>query len=665
MARSVRSAAVAAACAAGMAAALSGAASSAQSTGQAGQPAPRQTPVFRASTNLVQVDAYPTRDGRIIEGLTVKDFQVSEDGKPQTIESVEFVRIEPNTPEAMRSDPNTQEEGNRLAADPRSRVFVIFLDHFHSSLAGSYATARPIVTMLNRLLTPTDLFGVATALMQPRELILGRLTTTIEDQLQRNWTWGLQRGVLALEPDEQRLVGCYGDRVALIVTDRTREDRTLASLSQFVRYLGALREARKALIVLSRGWTLYEPDQGTLQALLTPERSGVPQMGVATGGKLSNSPPNQPGMADWNWCATEVARAFNLDNRKRYRELIDEANRNNVAFYPVNTDGLASGERAETLMSLAENTDGLASMTNDFNAGLRRIADDVSAYYLLAYYPTNTKTDGAYRRIDVKVSAPGARVKARRGYMAPGADVASRREDGAAPKALVPAGVGEALDVLARLRPVAELFVQGVASASDIAVVVELPQGSTTKVAWEKGAEVQATVAAAAGDETAPRTARIEAGTRSAVVRLPRPAAPGPFRVTVKVTGTGAVLTDRLDVADRAPSLLGEPIVYRAAPAAQAPLRASADYQFWRTERVHVELPIGGPLDRREGRVLGRDGKALPVPVQITEREREGQLVVAADLGLSPLAAGDYVLEVVVARGGDEARRYVPLRVVR
>ena len=200
----------------------------------------------------------------------------------------------------------------------------------------------------------------------------------------------------------------------------------------------------------------------------------------------------------------------------------------------------------------------------------------------------------------------------------------------------------------------------------NLAVVVELPQGSTTKMAWEKGADVQASVAGAAGDPAAePRTARIEPGTRSALLHLPRPAGDGPFRVNVKVTGAGAVVNDRLDVAVRAAAVLGEPIVFRASPAAQSPLRAAADYLFWRTERVHVEWPVDGPLDRREGKVLGRDGQPLAVPVQITEREREGHAVVAADVGLSPLAPGDYVIEVTAARGGAEVRRYVPIRVVR
>lgn len=628
------------------------------------QAAPQQTPVFRAATNLVQVDAYPLRDGRIVEGLTSRNFQVLEDGQPQTIASAEFIRIEPNTPDAMRRDPNTQEDGLRLAADPRNRVFVIFLDHFHSSLAGSYATARPIVTMLNRLLTPTDLFGVATALMQPRDLILGRLTATIEDQLQRNWTWGLQKGAISFDESEQRLVGCYGEAIALRITERTREARTFESLSRFVRYLGGLREARKALIVLSRGWALATPDPGAANQLLTPERGGIPQVGIGPGGKMSLAVPNQPGMADWNWCAAELGRAFQLDNRQAYRQLMDDALRNNVAFYTVNTDGVASGTQAETLASLAENTQGLASQTNDFAAGLRRIADDLSAYYLLSYYPTNTKTDGSYRRIEVKVSTPGTRVNARRGYVAPGVDPASRAASSELPApAGPPPGFVAARDLLSRLRPSADLFSLAVVRGDSLSVVVELPQGSTTKAAWEQGADVQVSVVGAAGE---PTMGRIDAGARGAIVRVPKPEGEGPFRVSVKVIGAGAVLSDRLEVAAPLPATVGEPIIYRGGPAAQSLLRAAADYQFWRTERVHVEWPVDGALDRRAGRVLaGPDAHALAVPVQVSERERDGRPVVAADVALAPLVAGDYVLELVVARGDAAATRYVPFRVVR
>ena len=64
--------------------------------------------------------------------------------------------------------------------------------------------------------------------------------------------------------------------------------------------------------------------------------------------------------------------------------------------------------RLDTLRTLAENTDGLAIVnTNDLGKGMRRIVDDVSAYYLLGYYSTNTRNDGRYRSIDVKMKPPG------------------------------------------------------------------------------------------------------------------------------------------------------------------------------------------------------------------------------------------------------------------
>ena len=45
-----------------------------------------QRPVFRTRTRLVRVDAYPSRDGRNIDGLAAEDFEVFEDGVPQMVE---------------------------------------------------------------------------------------------------------------------------------------------------------------------------------------------------------------------------------------------------------------------------------------------------------------------------------------------------------------------------------------------------------------------------------------------------------------------------------------------------------------------------------------------------------------------------------------------------
>jgi hypothetical protein len=72
----------------------------------------------------------------------------------------------------------------------------------------------------------------------------------------------------------------------------------------------------------------------------------------------------------------------------------------------------------DDLKLLANETDGLAvTDTNDLNAGFRRIADDLAAYYVLGYYTTNTKFDGGIRKITVKLK--GKSIRARRQYRAP------------------------------------------------------------------------------------------------------------------------------------------------------------------------------------------------------------------------------------------------------
>ena len=76
----------------------------------------------------------------------------------------------------------------------------------------------------------------------------------------------------------------------------------------------------------------------------------------------------------------------------------------------------------EYLEGLAEATGGrfhispsLGSLANTFAL----IADELRNQYALRYYPTNTRRDGTYRSIRVRVTVPDAVVRARKGYRVP------------------------------------------------------------------------------------------------------------------------------------------------------------------------------------------------------------------------------------------------------
>lgn len=626
----------------------------------AGQTGQAQQRVFRAGTQFVQVDAYPRSDGRIVEGLTAKDFQVLEDGVPQTIESVEFIRADMNTPEAERFDPNTQREGNEQAADPRRRVFLIYFDHYHASLYGSHQLQRPTVDMLNRMLAPQDLFATATVLTRPMDVIFGRRTITLERQLEEHWTWGLKTDKsIDFELDEQIIERCYGEEPAAWYARRMREDKTLQTLTNLTNYLGGIREARKVIVLFSRGWPMARPDRSMPEKTIDLDTARTPRVGVTNGGRLSTDATGVRGVADWAKCNSELSRAAELDNRRTFFDLITAANRNNVTFYGVNTQGLSSNE---VLRTISNGTDGFAVETNDFSAGLRRIADDVSAYYVLGYYTNNSKFDGRYRKIDVRMNRPGIEVKARRGYTSPlperaGAAAPAARDESADALAL-------ALGYLSRLKSAAELYTHAAVGAETL-VVAELGSRLLAGGDWAQGAQVQVTVTDPSGT-TVRSQVRIPPGQRGALVRLPKSIGAGPHRITVRVVSPGAEsLTDTFDAPVPTTDALAQPLLFRGGPGAQSALRPVADFQYRRTERAHIEWVLNGAADKREARLLSQKGQPLAVPVALTEREQNGTRVLAADLNLAPLAPGDYVIEVSVTAGERTTRRFVAIRVTQ
>ena len=56
-----------------------------------------QDDVVRITTNLVQVDAVVTKDGKPVTNLTADDFEIYEDGRKQAITSFAFVSNVPGT----------------------------------------------------------------------------------------------------------------------------------------------------------------------------------------------------------------------------------------------------------------------------------------------------------------------------------------------------------------------------------------------------------------------------------------------------------------------------------------------------------------------------------------------------------------------------------------
>jgi VWFA-related protein len=398
---------------------------------QTQQPPPR----FRGGANLVRVDVYATKDGVPVQDLTAADLEISEDKAPQKIASFEHIAVGPAGPESAIVEPSSPSQALQLVADPRRRAFVIFLDTNHVPYEGSRGIREPLIDFMQRVLGEEDLIALMTPDMSPDQLAFGYKTKVIEDGLRKTAFWG-RRDSLKLDETEKMYDECFPllpsehgpvSAVAKQMIQRRRERVTLEALHDLVRYMGTAREGRTAVVTVTDGWLLYRPDP-TLSA---PRRG-------ANGG---NADP-LPGSPGRTVCDRDRMDLAQTDNEQYFRVIFGEANRANVSFYTIDPRGLTAVElgfvnsiggedttpamlrtRQDSLRTLAETTDGLAMLnSNDLRKQLRRIADDLTSYYLLGYISTNGKLDGKFRSIAVRSKRPGVEIRARRGYNAPTAE---------------------------------------------------------------------------------------------------------------------------------------------------------------------------------------------------------------------------------------------------
>ena len=115
------------------------------------------------------------------------------------------------------------------------------------------------------------------------------------------------------------------------------------------------------------------------------------------------------------------------------RDQVNKAGNRGLTSYASSTGGgdepLMKGlERNEDVLrqdphtglgELAQSTGGqLFENTNNLRTGFERLETDLRNYYLLGYTPINATYDGTFRKIDVRVKRSGLTVAARKGYFA-------------------------------------------------------------------------------------------------------------------------------------------------------------------------------------------------------------------------------------------------------
>jgi VWFA-related protein len=653
-----------------------------------GQP---QQPTFRGGTNVVRVDLYALRDGRTVDDLKASDIELTEDGVKQTIDSFEHVIVRPPVSQELRAEPNSVEESRQMAADPRARIFVIFLDTYHTRFVNAARMRGPLQQFIDRVVGQDDLVGLMTPEMAASDVTLGRRTTVIS-RLMDNSMWGRRERLTDNDPVEDAWEACYildDPWIPPQMKKRRREKMTLDALDDLVVHLGGLRDERKAVLAVSEGWIQFGPDPklaGPLKEMPSPlpdppgpiDRGATPR----SGGRATE-------VTGRNKCEADRIALATMDNSDRLQRIGESANRVNVSFYPLGAQGLAAFDsdigpepppglaedaanlraRVQGLRYLAELTDGVAIVnTNNTGPLLRRVADDMSSYYLMTYSSTNAKLDGKFRSIGLRVLRPGVQTRYRRGYRALTArEIPTTLSGAAAAPAMPPAqsAVLAALNAMS-FNPRAELRLRASAYAAAgqgaFWLVGTLDDAARRLPEWARGAT--ADVAVRGSDGRTVLTSAVPLGADGGfAVQVPETGGliPGDYSIRVRAKGAAGATIDetaRLTIAGE-PSAIGDAVVWRRRPATGLTYFRSADPRASRTDRLRFELATaatGAPA----AVLLDRTGQPISVPLQVSTRDEGGVRWIVVETALAPLAPGDYAVEV---KAGD-ATRTTAFRVV-
>ena len=411
-------------------------------------PADGQQTVVHATTRLVQVNVVvETRDGRPVEGLTADDFSLSDDGRPQKI-SVFSVQSADSLSKALSAlPPGTFSNRPEQQMEAPGSVTVILLDGLNTHFDDQAFARKQVVKFLGQI-QPND--HVALYTLGANLRVLHDFTTDAASLVAalKGYTGKESHEVAASEPAPEPVaitvitpggVGPNATPVAPItvgledyVRQAQQQSADFYSMDRTLKTLDALQAIARRVARL-------------------PGRKNMLWVASAFPFTIGSGTANRENVV-------RGQRSFGPE-LEHAEQLLNDAN---LAVYPVDARGLVgnfgvnlnlSAARSvsarlpsdnptieglgnltptnDTMEELASETGGRAFYgTNDIMESIRRAVSDSKLTYALAYYPSDTKWDGKFHEIKVRLRHSGAKVLCRRGYFAvPEAQLGAKEQE--------------------------------------------------------------------------------------------------------------------------------------------------------------------------------------------------------------------------------------------
>src|ERR1051326_158872 len=366
----------------------------AQQVGQNVAPGTAGTATFTTGTQLV-VEAVVVTDkkGGAVEGLTAKDFKVTEDGVPQAIRFFEYQKL----PETLNNAPlgrsatenihlydklgrtqiSREVPGNIRYKD--RRLLALYFDMSAMPPGDQLRALTAAQKFIRTQITSADLIAIlrysggAVDVLQDFTDDRDRLLSIIQTMVVGEGQGFEESANDASTADTGAAFGQDDSEFNIFNTDRQ-----LSALQTAAKMLGQLSE-KKSLVYFASGLRLNGlNNQAQLRATINAAiRAGVSFWPIDARGLVAQAP---------------------LGDATR-------GSPGNVAMYSgaaalATTTGFQLSQ--DTLYALAADTGGKALLdSNDLARGIVQAEQSISSYYIIGYYTTNTNQDGKFRRIKI------------------------------------------------------------------------------------------------------------------------------------------------------------------------------------------------------------------------------------------------------------------------
>ncbi|HEY4357074.1 MAG TPA: VWA domain-containing protein, partial [Acidobacteriaceae bacterium] len=384
----------------------------AQTIGQNKTPGHSDTMTLTVRTQLV-VETVVVKDkqGKSIDGLTAKDFTLTEDGVPQTIKFAEHqtlptdpLPIAPSKPEdedikiykRLTRTQLSQEAPDSVKYKDR-RLLALYFDMSAMRPGDQLRALDAAQKFVRTQITAVDLVSImryqggAVDILQDFTADRNRLLSVLQTLVVGEGQGSAESVDDAASADTGAAFGQDDSEFNVFNTDRQ-----LSALQTAAKMLGQLNE-KKSLIYFASGLRLNGVDnQAQLHATVDEAiRAGVSFWPIDARGLVATAP-----LGD----ATQGSPG----NSGMYTGAAAQATTNSFQ------------RSQDTLFALAGDTGGKALLDyNDLTKGITQAQQAITDYYILEYYTTNTTLDGRFRKVKITVNnSEVAKMDYRQGYYA-------------------------------------------------------------------------------------------------------------------------------------------------------------------------------------------------------------------------------------------------------